>query len=106
MTTSLNAVLDALCARRPQAPAIWYADREISYAELDERIRRVAAGFRALGIQKGDVVSLWLPNTAAWMVCFFALARIGAMALATNTRFRNKELGDILLRAKAKAIVY
>ncbi len=106
MTTNLNAALAALCARRPQAPAIWYADREISYAELDERIRRVAAGFRALGIQKGDVVSLWLPNTPAWMVCFFALARIGAMALATNTRFRNKELGDILLRAKAKAIVY
>jgi len=106
LTTSLHAALSNVCARRPEAPAIWYADREISYGELDARISCVAAGFRLLGIRKGDVVSLWLPNTPAWVVCFFALARIGAMALATNTRFRNKELGDILLRSKAKAIVY
>ncbi len=106
MTTSLNAALAAVCARQPSAPAMWYEGREITYAELDERIRRLAAGFHALGIRKGDVVSLWLPNTPAWMVLFFALARIGAMALATNTRFRSKELNDILLRSKAKAIVY
>ena len=106
MTTSLNAALAAVCARQPSAPAMWYEGREITYAELDERIRRLAAGFKALGIGKGDVVSLWLPNTPAWMVSFFALARVGAMALATNTRFRSKELNDILLRSKTKAIVY
>jgi len=106
MNTSLNAALAAVCARQPDAPAIWYLDQTITWRELDERIGRVAAGFRRLDIGPGDVVSLWLPNTPAWLVSFFALARIGAIALATNTRFRSAELQDILLRAGVKALVY
>ena len=106
MNSSLNAALAAVCARQPDAPAIWYLDQTISWRELDSRIGHVAAGFRRLGIGRGDVVSLWLPNTPAWLISFFALARIGAIALATNTRFRSAELQDILLRAKVKALIY
>lgn len=106
MKQTLNAALDAVRARQPDAPAFWYEGNTITWNEFDARIGRVAAGFRKLGIGQGDVVSLWLPNTPAWLVCFFALARIGAMALATNTRFRSGELKDILYRSGAKAVVY
>ena len=106
MTTSLAAALRAVVARQPDAPAIWYEDDKLTYAELEDKIARVTAGFRKLGIVKGDRVSLWLPNTPAWLICFFALGRLGAITLATNTRFRSAELKDILFRAGCKAIVY
>ena len=106
MKTSLAAALHEVAARQPDAPVIWYEDDKLTYAEFEEKIARVTAGFRKLGIGKGDRVSLWLPNTPAWLICFFALARLGAITLATNTRFRRAELKDILFRAGCKAIVY
>jgi len=94
-------------ARAPaRCPAFWYEGGTITWNEFDARIGRVAAGFRKLGIGQGDVVSLWLPNTPAWLVCFFGLARIGAMVLATNMRFRSGELKDILFRSGARAVVW
>jgi fatty-acyl-CoA synthase len=104
--SSLNAALAAVVKRQSDAPALWYLDQTLTWREFDERIGRAAAGFRRLGIGSGDVVSLWLPNTPAWLIAFFALARIGAITLATNTRFRSAELQDILLRAKVKALIY
>lgn len=106
MKTSLAAALHEVAARQPDTPVIWYEDDKLTYAEFEDKIARVTAGFRKLGIGKGDRVSLWLPNTPAWLICFFALGRLGAITLATNTRFRSAELKDILFRAGCRAIVY
>ena len=103
---TLSATLAAFAARVPDAPAIWYRDAEITFAELDRRSRSVAAGLAALGIRRGDCVALWLPNAPAWLTAFFGLGRLGAVALATNTRFRRAEISDVLARARAKAVVF
>lgn len=103
--TLANAVA-RIAAHSPGRAALWYGGYPVCYAELLERSQRVAASLARLGIGRGDCVSLWLPNAPAWLVLFLALARIGAIALATNTRFRSMELGDILLRARTKAVVY
>src|SRR5690606_12498518 len=76
-----------------------------SYRALEARSRRVAAGLRALGISAGDRVALWLPNVPAYMVLFFALARLGAVAVAVNTRFRSAEVEDIVGRSGCRALV-
>jgi fatty-acyl-CoA synthase len=106
MARTLASALAALAARIPDMPAIWYRDETISFAELDRRSRRVAAGLAALGVGRGDVVSLFLPNAPAWITAFFGLGRLGAIALATNTRFRRSEVSDVLGRARAKAVVF
>jgi len=104
--TTLAGALARITERTPDKTALWVGDRAYSFAELDEKSRRVANGLTRLGIVKGDCVSLWLPNAPAWVIMLIALARIGAMALATNTRFRSFELADILQRSRTKAIVY
>jgi len=104
--TTLAVALARITERSPDKTALWVGDRAYSFAELDDKSRRVANGLTRLGIVKGDCVSLWLPNVPAWVIMLIALARIGAMALATNTRFRSFELADILQRSKSKAIVY
>ena len=77
----------------------------VSWSLLDRRSRSLAAGLASLGVRRGDRVGLWLPNRAAWLVSLFACARLGAIAVAINTRYRSAEVGDLLKRSGANALV-
>lgn len=85
--------------------ALYDRDLPVSYVELLDRSARLANGLRSLGVEPGDRVAVWLPNVTAWLECLFACARLGAIALATNTRFRSAELADIVGRSGAKVLV-
>jgi len=61
--------------------ALVEGDSRCSYAELDQRADRLAAGFTVLGVQHGDCVLLQLPNSIAFVVSLFALMRVGALPL-------------------------
>lgn len=102
MADSLTDFLDALPAQRP---AIAYGAQTLTVGELAAASRRVAGGLRRLGIGPGDRVALWLPNIPAWLECFFACARLGAIAVSVNTRFRSREIEDIVGRAGCRALV-
>ena len=104
-TNSIGAAVAANAMADAQGIAFWYGDHGLSWAEFDDRSRRVATGLANQGIGAGDRVALWLPNVPAWMICFAALARLGAIAVASNTRFRSREIGDIWSRAGVKAAV-
>jgi fatty-acyl-CoA synthase len=102
----LPALLDALAEAQPGAPALIERERSFSFAELRSRSVALAAGLRGLGIARGDRVGIWLPNVSAWLEMFFACARLGAVAVAINTRFRAAELGDILRRSGCRALCF
>jgi len=82
-----------------------YEGRTTTYRELDALSRRAAAGLAVQGIGPGDRVAFWLPNTPAYLVLYFACARLGAIAVAVNTRFRAGEVQDVLGRTGAKALL-
>jgi len=103
--STLPDFLSDLVARADDAPALYYGDDVISYAAFDERARRVAQGLAELGVGFGDRVALWLPNAPAWLTIFFACARLGAIVVAVNTRFRAHEVADIVGRSGAKLLV-
>ena len=63
-----------------------------SFAEVARRVDEAAKGLIALGIAPGDKVCLWLNNCPEWVHLMFAIARIGAILVPANTRFRT---GDI-----------
>src|SRR5262245_11345070 len=86
--------------------ALYDRDRPVSAAALEEESRRVAQGLYDLGVREGDRVAVWLPNVTAWPACFFAAARLGAITVAVNTRFRSSEIADIVGRSGAKVLVY
>lgn len=104
--TNLTELLAIAEERADGRPVLVYRGREMAHAELAAESRRVAAGLKALGIGKGDRVAIWLPNAPAYLAMFFACARLGAVALAVNTRYRSVEVGDIVSRAGARALIY
>ena len=102
---TINDLVDSLERSRPAAPAIHYGGQLMRYGELARLSRRAAAGLSRLGIGRGDRVAFWLPNTPAYVVSYLACVRLGAIAVAVNTRFKSVELQDILARSGARALI-
>ena len=102
---TLGGWIDGLALQHGAAPALFDEDRPVSFAELARRSRHLAAGLARLGIGPGDRVAVWLPNCSAWIETLLACGRLGAIVVSLNTRFRAAEVGDILGRSGARAII-
>src|SRR5215470_3290077 len=100
--------LDALIAwpdLDPSGPAVTDGATTLDRRTFKERVSRAAAGLRQAGVSHGARVALWLPNGAAYLAAIFACARLGALAIHINTRFRSTEVGNLLRRSGATALV-
>src|SRR5262249_56697303 len=86
-------------------PAVTDAAGTLTRRAFQERVLRAAAGLRGAGVGRGDRVALWLPNGAGYLAAIFACARLGALAIHINTRFRMAEVGSLLRRSRAVAVV-
>jgi long-chain acyl-CoA synthetase len=71
--------LDQSAERFGGSPAIIYADKQWTYAELLARVNRMAGGLAGLGIRRGDRVLVTLPNCPEFVVTFFAIQKLGAV---------------------------
>ena len=98
-------ILQQRAARHPDREVFCDAFRRISYGELKERIERCAEFFRRIGIRKGDVVTVQLPNRIEFPIVFFSLELIGAIANKVNPDFRSRELEYILKFSGSRAFV-
>ncbi len=85
--------------------ALRFADREISYAELDRRSDRVAAGLAAHGIARGDRVAALLFNCPEFLDLWFGTAKLGAVFVPLNTALKGDLLGYELNDSGAKGLV-
>ncbi|MFE0250741.1 (2,3-dihydroxybenzoyl)adenylate synthase [Streptomyces sp. NPDC059010] len=100
----LDRLLTDSAEREPTRTALVDADgNRWTYAELDLRADRMAAGLRRLGIGDGDRVVVQLPNTDAFVVLFFALLRAGAIPVLTLPAHRESEIVHVAEVAGATA---
>lgn len=102
---TLGALLAEVVTERGEEPALIYDDSAISFSTLAGNVRRVCAGLYELGVRRGDTVAVWLPNVPAWVELEFALARLGAVAVAINTKYRRHEAEDIFERSRARVLI-
>jgi fatty-acyl-CoA synthase len=91
----------------PDAIAIAYGDRRISYGELAQLIDRASAKlWYECGVRTGDRVAWLGANDPAQIVMLFALARIGAMLLPLNIRLAPSEWDSLLAQCTPKLMVH
>src|SRR5215469_10061040 len=102
--TDVWSLLAHWAEETPDAPAFVHDGESLSFVALVDGALRVAQGLADLGVGPGDRVALWLPNVPAWPLLYFACARLGAIAVAVNTRFRAVEVADIVARSGAKVL--
>jgi fatty-acyl-CoA synthase len=97
-------LLADIAEETPAAPAFIDGERTLTFAELLDCSARTAQGLADLGVGPGDRVALWLPNVPAYPILYFACVRLGAIAVAVNTRYRAVEVADIVGRSGAKVL--
>ena len=103
MTHNVSSLLDRWATGSEHAFIL--EGERYAFARVSEESQAVAAGLRELGIGKGDLVAAWLLNHPDWFTVFFACARLGAIVVPVNTRYRHSELADIYARLQPKALI-
>ena len=87
------------------ADAVVDGPLRLSFTEVVERIRCAAGAFAGLGVDKGERVAIWAPNSAEWMIAAFGLLTAGGVLVPVNTRFKAEEAADVIRRSGAKAVL-
>lgn len=77
--------------------------RVFTYAEFDQAVSRAAHRLAAEGIGKGDVVSLLMPNSAEYIIAYFACWKLGAVAGPVNSLLKAEEVAFVISDSEAKA---
>jgi long-chain acyl-CoA synthetase len=85
--------------------ALTYLGRKFSYKELFSTIDRTAVAFQKMGVQKGDIVTLAIPNTPQNVFILYALSKLGAIANLIDLRSKGRTLLDYYREVHAKIVV-
>ena len=88
----LTELLDHAVAQHGAWPAVDFMGRKWTYNEIGELSRRAARGLQDLGVRPGDRVGLCLPNTPYYVICYFAVLRIGGVVVNFNPLYTEREL--------------
>ncbi len=84
--------LELTAEKYPDKACTIFKGAEISYAEMNELTDRLAAGFNSIGISKGDRVGMYIPNTPQFVIVYYALLKLGAVVVATNPLYTEREI--------------
>lgn len=83
----------------------WFLDKFMTYGELDEQVDRFATALSKMGVKKGDVVGMLLPNSFQYVVSYYAAMRIGAIASGVNPTYKPMEVQHQLKTVGTKILI-
>ena len=102
---SLAHLFDESCQKYQQHPAYFNMGSTITYQELDEQSRALAAYWQSQGLQRGDRIAIMMPNVLQYPVVLFAILRAGFVVVNTNPLYTADEVVHQLSDSGAKALV-
>jgi acyl-CoA synthetase (AMP-forming)/AMP-acid ligase II len=77
----------------------------LSFAALAGRMSVAAGAFRSVGVDPGDRVAIWAPNSADWIVAAYGVLSAGGVIVPVNTRFKAAEATSVITRSGAKLVL-
>ncbi|MFD9036035.1 FadD3 family acyl-CoA ligase [Streptomyces sp. NPDC059567] len=101
---SIAGLVRSAAERYGTAEAVVDGRTRVSYEELGERVERAAAACLAAGVEPGDRVGIWAPNTLEWIVSALGAVTAGAVLVPLNTRFKGTEAAYVLARSRARLL--
>jgi fatty-acyl-CoA synthase len=104
-TVTIGRTLRIAAGNSPNKTAVVDPYERISFAELDRRVDKLATSLKRLGTNRGDHVALWMTNCTTWIVTWYACARIGAVLVPINTRYKTEDARYILKQSESSVLV-
>jgi fatty-acyl-CoA synthase len=99
-------MLPAMAARQwPANEALVFGDRRWTYAQFNAEVDRAAVVLIDQGVESGEHVALWVTNCPEFIFLFFAILKIGAVAIPLNTRYRKLDLEFALQQSDAATLL-
>jgi fatty-acyl-CoA synthase len=104
---TMGELVDLMADKLGDNLALMYPKRQIklNYREFRDICNQVAKGFMALGIEKGEHISIWANNVPEWIYTQFGSAKMGAVLVTVNTNYRSFELEYLLKQSDSTTII-
>ena len=105
MLETLGEVLPVAAKRYGDKTALIIGDQEFSFNELDEKSNRLANGLSGIGVESGDRVTIYSQNCWEWIVSYYAIHKLGAVANPINVMLTPEEVAFVVEDCGAKALL-
>lgn len=103
--TSLGDMLLSAADQYPDSLAVVLPEERITYAQLAADSMQVARSLRALGVQSGDHVGVYLPTCSEFLVAMFGASLLGAVVVSVNARYQPQEIAYVVENADLKVML-
>ena len=103
----VGQVLDRSAERFPDGLALVmrHTDDRFTWSQLRQEVERLSRGLMGLGVEKGQRVGMWATNCTEWVLAQFATAKIGAILVNLNPRYRAHELEYALRQSECETLL-
>ncbi len=95
----LGRMLEVTCSSFAGKTALIHNETRLTYQELNKAVNSLANWFKSAGLIKGDKVAIILPNIPEFVISYFAVQKIAAVAVTLNTASTSYELRYLLEKA-------
>lgn len=102
----IGEMLARQARKNPGKTALVDGEQRFSYDRLNRRVNRLASALAALGVGRGDKVALMLFNCSQLVEGYFAVAKLGAVAVPVNFRFVGREVAYVVAHSEARVFIY
>lgn len=92
-------------AEFPAKPALFWRNEQLTFAEVDRRATALACHLQNTGVRKSDRVGLFLPNSIAFALAYYATQRAGATTVVFDSRLRGRELERVLADSQLSLLI-
>jgi fatty-acyl-CoA synthase len=104
-TKTIGDVFDGTVEKFASKEAIRYQGQGLTYEQLADKVESLAKALMELGVEPGQRVGIWMPNYPEWIYANLAIAKIGAVTVPINIRFKSREVAYILRNAEITALI-
>jgi cyclohexanecarboxylate-CoA ligase len=105
MSLTLWGLIERRAVEAPHAPAVLFEQQALSNREFQLGALGLARGLAGLGIGRGDVVAVQLPNIPAYLLSYAAICALGATLQPVHMPYRRAELATLLRHSGAKLFI-
>ena len=102
---TIPALLKQRAEEHPDQDYIIFEGKNNTISDIYKKANRLANGLIDLGVKKGEIVMIMLPNTDEHVAAFFGIVSSGAIELPVNNAFRDKELKYIIEHSEATTVI-
>ncbi|WP_135852019.1 long-chain-fatty-acid--CoA ligase [Halorussus salinus] len=102
---NLATNIGSVAAEQPDAVALSFRGRDVTYGEFWARTGQFAAGLADRGIGEGDRVAVYLPNVPQFVTAFHGTLRAGGVVVPMNPQYKSREISHLLSDSGARVVV-